>query len=70
MLVFIEKTWFLWWMLAMVAGIRWFHLISVNSKVEGFEAPAPEEEEQAYIVSWRILRNAQPVSLVETNRAY
>jgi hypothetical protein len=26
--LFIEKTWFLWWMLAIVIGLRWFHLVS------------------------------------------
>jgi hypothetical protein len=70
-ILFIEKTWLLWWMLAMVVAVRWFHLLSVGRpKMQDPNALAPEEEEEAYIVSWRILRNAQAVSLSGTKRAY
>jgi hypothetical protein len=63
---FIEKTWFLWWMLAIVLALRWFHL-SVSAKLEGPDAAASEEREQeAYIVSWQILRKTQVISLFET----
>ena len=66
MIFFIEKTWFLWWMLAVVLTLRWFHL-STRAKLEGPDALANEEKEQeAYILSWRILRKTQVISLFET----
>lgn len=43
MVLFIEKTWFLWWMLAIVIGLRWFHLVSANVKLLGLEAQALAE---------------------------
>jgi hypothetical protein len=67
---FIAKTWFLWWMLAILIALRWFHLVaSARSTVEGLDAIPPEEEEQAYILSWRILRKTQFISLFKTERA-
>lgn len=46
LLIFIEKTWILWWLLALVAAIRWFHLISAGPRVEtsGTLAPGKQEE--------------------------
>lgn len=70
MILFIEKTWFLWWMLAIIIVLRWFHVVSANPKVEGLDALAPEEEEEAYIVSWRILRKTQVISLFQNERAH
>jgi hypothetical protein len=67
---FIAKTWFLWWMLAILIVLRWFHLVaSARPTVEGLDAMAPEEEEQAYILSWRILRKTRGISLFKTERA-
>jgi hypothetical protein len=63
-ILFIEKTWFLWWMLAIFVAVRWFHLLS-SSRTEGLDARALEEEERAYIVSWRILNKAQAIPLSE-----
>jgi hypothetical protein len=68
MIFFIEKTWFLWWVLLTIVALRWFHL-SVGSEMKDPE-PDAEEEEQAYLASWRILHNAQAVSLSETSSAY
>jgi hypothetical protein len=65
-ILFIEKTWFLWWMLAIFIVVRWFHMLSAGARMEGFQAVALEEEEEAYIVSWRILHKAQAISLSET----
>lgn len=66
MILFIEKTWFLWWMVAIIVVLRWFHL-SAGAKMEGTDAAASEEkEEEAYIRSWRILHKTQVISLFET----
>jgi hypothetical protein len=67
---FIAKTWFLWWMFAIVIVLRWFHLlVSANAKMESPNALASEEEQEAYIVSWRVLHKTQVISLFETERA-
>jgi hypothetical protein len=68
MILFIE-TWFLWWMLAIVVVLRWFHLLSAGTQMEGLDALAPEEEEEAYILAWRILHKTQVISLFKTKRA-
>jgi hypothetical protein len=31
---FLEKTWFLWWIIATLAILRWFHLVSMKDEVE------------------------------------
>ena len=69
-LMFFAKTWFLWWMLAILIVLRWFHLVaSARPTVEGLDATAPEEEEQAYILSWRVLRRTRGISIFKTERA-
>jgi hypothetical protein len=68
--VSIGKTWFLWWMLAIVLALRWMHLVSAAAqKMDAPDALALEEE-QAYIVSWRILHKAHPISIFQTKRAH
>jgi len=42
MIPFIEKTWFLWWILVTVVFLRWFHLISCHSDETALEAPYEE----------------------------
>ena len=32
MLQFIENTWFLWWIFALVMIFRWFHVLSASSE--------------------------------------
>jgi hypothetical protein len=56
-------------MLAIILVLRWFYLVSANTSVEGLDALAPEEEQEAYILSWRILHKAQVISLFETEPA-
>jgi hypothetical protein len=69
-ILFIEKTWFLWWMLAIVVAMRWFHLLSAK-KMQSADLSASEAQEQeAYMVSWRILHDAQVVSLPKTENAF
>jgi hypothetical protein len=49
-IVFIQKTWFLWWFLATVVILRWFHLFSSHSDDAGpFEAADLCEEKAAAI---------------------
>ena len=57
-------------MLAILIVLRWFHVgVSANPSVEGLDPIAPEEEVQAYIISWRILRKTQGISLFKTERS-
>ena len=71
MIHFIEKTWFLWWMLAIVVAVRWFHALSMLGTMQDPDslALATEEAEEAY-VSTLFLQKAHFVSLTETQRAF
>lgn len=40
---FIEKTWFMWWILATLAILRWFHLFSSRTDDSAIEVPASSE---------------------------
>ncbi len=45
---FIEKTWFLWWILAILATLAilcWFHLFSSRTDDSAIEVPASSEEQ-------------------------
>jgi hypothetical protein len=47
---FIQKTWFLWWMLSTLVTLRWFHLFSSRTDDEGnIEAEHSAEEDTAAI---------------------
>lgn len=59
---FIDKTWLFWWMLAAFAILRWFHLLSVRSKMN---SNAPAEEEDHSVSDWWLQRS-QMISLPET----
>jgi hypothetical protein len=41
---FIEKSWFLWWIFATLAILRWLHVISCHTEQEGLELPRPDEQ--------------------------
>ena len=43
--IFIQKTWFLWWILASVVILRWFHLFSSGTYERALEAAGSGEEE-------------------------
>ena len=45
MILFIQKTWFLWWILASVVILRWFHLLSSRTYESALEAADSGEEE-------------------------
>jgi hypothetical protein len=38
MILFFQKTWFLWWILATFVILRWFHLFSSGSNERALEA--------------------------------
>jgi hypothetical protein len=40
MIPFIERTWFLWWLVAVMVILRWFHLFSTRTDEEAFEVRA------------------------------
>jgi hypothetical protein len=69
MIPFLAKTWSLWWMLAIVAGVRCFHVLSTRGQLETL-APAVFEEEEAANFSSLLLQHAQVVSLPETQGAF
>ncbi len=50
MILFIARTWTLWWICAVAAILRWFHVLSANAAVEVHEKPASSRE-KADIVS-------------------
>jgi hypothetical protein len=68
-ILFIEKTWFLWWMLSNVIAVRWFHILSVRAKLESPEAQDSATEEKSDYSVWQLLRHAQPISLSEAKDA-
>jgi hypothetical protein len=39
MTLFIEETWFLWWLFAVVLILRWFHITSMDTDAEGEKRP-------------------------------
>jgi len=67
MIPFLAKTWFLWWMLAMVAGVRCFHVLCTRGEAQ---TPEPALEEEAATISSLLLQHAQVVSLPETQGAF
>ena len=69
MIPFIAKTWFLWWTLAIVVGVRCFHVLCTRGQVEALE-PTVFEEQEAANFSSLLLQHAQVVSLPETQGAY
>ncbi len=58
MLVFIERTWLLWWMLAVLFILRWFRVFSADSDAESLNPPASSQtvsgQEEACVVSGQI----------------
>jgi hypothetical protein len=62
---FIEKTWFLWWVLANLLVLRWFHLFSSASQ-ESLDAS--NEEPQRFLRA-RFSSDGQPVDGFEAERA-
>jgi hypothetical protein len=47
MTLFIEKTWFLWWIFAVVFILRWFHVSSVDIDAEDESPPIASSKNEA-----------------------
>lgn len=45
MILFVAKTWFLWWMFATVFIVRWFHMVSAHPTAEDFSTPASDRKQ-------------------------
>jgi hypothetical protein len=43
-IAFMEKTWFLWWMFAIVVIVRWFHALPPDTQPEALDAPLSAHE--------------------------
>ena len=39
MIVFLQKTWFLWWIAASLFILRWFHLFAFRTDERAFDEP-------------------------------
>lgn len=59
---FIEKTWFLWWMLANAIVVRWFCVLATRARAVTAGAGSSDEAEARYVLSWQLLRDARRVS--------
>ena len=46
MIPLVEKTWFDWWIVAIVFTTRWFHVLARYNKVGDFDAFTSEEKAQ------------------------
>lgn len=44
-MLFLQKTWFLWWIFATLVILRWFHLLSSLTNRRVLEAAEPAKEE-------------------------
>jgi hypothetical protein len=44
MVLFVEKTWMLWWIFAVVVILYWFHKFSADTEPETLEVPSSREE--------------------------
>jgi hypothetical protein len=44
-ILFLQKTWFLWWIFATLVVLRWFHLFSSHIHEKVLEATASAKEE-------------------------
>ena len=64
MILFMEKTWFFWWMFSTFIVVRWFHVLSVRGKIENSDALTKEEEEW---ISDRFRQKSQIIALPETD---
>jgi hypothetical protein len=38
-IAFMAKTWFLWWMFAIVVILRWFHALPLNTQSDALDEP-------------------------------
>jgi hypothetical protein len=57
MILFLEKTWPLWWMFAIVVILRWFHVLSANSGSHT-DDPVKCDQGESNVMSGRIASRA------------
>ena len=65
MISFVEKAWFVWWMVATVLAVRWFHVLAVYSGSPN--AFICEDDPQ---ISGAVGQKTQTLSSPETQRAF
>ena len=51
MIPFIQKTWFVWWILATLVVLRWFHLFSFRSDNEKASEAVDSGEKEATAIT-------------------
>ncbi len=66
MAAFFAKTWFLWWMLAVVIVMRWFHVAGVDVIEEQF-LPTGESDEGNALGSGNLIEVADATTVGETS---
>lgn len=66
MIVFLQKTWFLWWILATLFILLWFHRFSSQPEERALEAVDSGEEEEAVTASNEI-RDRNPSIYLRRN---
>lgn len=49
MILFMTKTWFLWWIFAVVVIVRWFHVLSTDAAIEPLDKPAGKGKENTVV---------------------
>jgi len=57
---FIQKTWFLWWILATLFILRWFHLFSSDPDEGSLEVPESGEGKAVTASNQNTLGNREP----------
>jgi hypothetical protein len=57
MIAFLEKTWLLWWMFAVVVIVRWFHVLSADPGWDALDSPHDDQGE-SHVVSGQIAYRA------------
>jgi len=45
MILFFEKTWFLWWLFLDLVILRWFHVLSAGSGSDALDSPNDDQSE-------------------------
>ncbi len=52
------ETWLLWWMFAVVAILRWHHVLSAYPGSDGLDSPKQEQDELRAPVSGKLASRA------------
>ncbi len=60
MATFFANTWFLWWMVAVVIVVRWFHVAAVD-EIEEQQLPARASDEGTVLGSGKLIEDTTTV---------